>query len=66
MLASGVTGLPGAQRVPLRPYIRLAGERREPSRGMDGLAAVVLDDTDRSPKSPGVEYTSLNNNVLRS
>ncbi len=65
-LALGVTGLPGVQRVPLRLYIRLARERRELSRGVDRLAVVVLDDTDRLPKSLGVEYTSLNNNMLRS
>ena len=43
-----------------------AGERSEPSRGVDGLTAVVPDDAERLPKSPGVEYTSLNNVVFKS
>jgi hypothetical protein len=55
-LALGVTGPPRAQRVLLRPYVKFARERREPSRGVDGLTVVVPVDTEeRLPKSPGVE-----------
>jgi hypothetical protein len=61
-----VIGPPGAQRVPLRPYVTFAGERSELSRGVDGLTAVVPDNAERLPKSPGVEYTSLNNVVFKS
>jgi hypothetical protein len=43
-----------------------AGERRELSRGVDGLTVVVPDDPERLPKSPGVEYTSLSGIVLES
>jgi hypothetical protein len=32
-----------------------SGERRELSRGVDGLTEVVPDDTEKLPKSPGVE-----------
>ena len=53
---SYVIGPPGVQRVPLKPYVRFAWERSEPSRGVDGLAALVLDDPEISPKSPGVEH----------
>jgi hypothetical protein len=41
-------------------------ERRELSRGVDGLTVVVPDDPERLPKSPGVEYTSLSGIVLES
>jgi hypothetical protein len=61
-----VIGLAGAPRVPLSPYVRFAGERSEPSRGVDGLTEVVPDDTEWLPKSPGVEYTSLNNDMFKS
>jgi hypothetical protein len=66
VLASGVTGPPGAQRVPLRPYVRFARERREPSRGVDGLIEVIPDDAERLPKSPGVEYPLPNGVVFES
>ncbi len=54
-LASGVTGPPRAPRVPLRPYVRFARERRELSRGIDRLTEVVPDDTERLPRSLEVE-----------
>ena len=57
----GVIGLPRVQRVLLRPYVRFAGERRELSRGVDGLTEVVPDDTEVSAESPGVWYKWLNN-----
>ena len=60
-----VIGLATALRVLLSPYIRFARERSEPSRGVDGLM-VVPDDTEWLPKSPGVEYTSLNNDMFKS
>ena len=59
-------GPPLAQRVPLGPYAMFAGERSELSRGVEGLTEVVPDDAERLPKSPGVEYTSLNNVVFKS
>jgi hypothetical protein len=65
-LTSGVTGLPGVPRVPIGPYERFAAERRVPSRGVDRLTEVVPDDTEMLPKSPGVEYMSLNNNMFKS
>jgi hypothetical protein len=65
-LALGVTGPPGVLRVPIGPYERFAGERRVPSRGVDGLTEVSPDDTERSPKSLGVEYMSLNNDMFKS
>jgi len=54
-LALGVTGPPRAPRVPLRPYVRFARERRELSRGIDRLTEVVPDDTERLPRSLEVE-----------
>ena len=65
-LASGVTGLPRAPRVPIGPYERFAGERRVPLRGIDRLTEVSPDDTERSPKSLGVEYMLLNNDMFKS
>jgi hypothetical protein len=54
------------QRVLLRLYVMFAGERSEPSRGVDRLTVVVPDNTDSLPKSPGVEYTLLINVVFKS
>ena len=65
-LVSGVTGPPGAPRVPLGPYVKFTGERREQSRGVDRLTEVVPDDAEWLPKSPGVEYTSPNGVVFES
>jgi IMP cyclohydrolase len=50
--------------VPVRPYVRFAGERREPSRGVDGLREVVPDDAEVFAESPGVWYKSPNNIML--
>ena len=65
-LGSCVIGPAGALRVPLSPYVRFAEERSEPSRGVDRLTEVVPDDTEMLPKSPGVEYMLLNNNMFKS
>jgi hypothetical protein len=43
-----------------------ARERRELSRGVDGLTVVVPDNPERLPKSPGVEYTLLSGVMLES
>ena len=43
-----------------------AGERSELSRGVDGLAEVDPDESERSPKSPGTWYTLLENTMLES
>jgi hypothetical protein len=66
VLASGVTGPPGVLRVLIGPYERFAGERRVPLRGIDRLTEVSPDDTERSPKSLGVEYMLLNNDMFKS
>jgi hypothetical protein len=65
-LALGVTGPPGVPRVLIGPYKRFARERRVASRGIDGLTEVSPDDTERSPKSLGVEYMLLNNDMFKS
>jgi len=43
-----------------------ARDRRELSRGVDGLTVVVPDDAERLPKSPGVEYMLPNGIVFES
>ena len=49
----------------MEPHLKLAGEKGELSRGIDGLIeVVVLDNPETSAKSPEVLYMSLKSVVL--